>query len=175
VIVGFMSEREIELLTAEAAKVPSGGCVVEVGSYLGKSTVAMAAAVKPNVMVWAVDMWDNRNMGKIEAKDTFPEFLKNTEEYRGSVIAYIRKPSVEAAATWTGEIDLLLIDADHTYEGALADLDGWVPHLKRGGVLIMHDYTEKAAGVAEAFAAFRVTCPRPMRMKVVESCLRVEV
>lgn len=54
-----------------------------------------------------------------------------------------------AAMDWTVEaerlklpyhlIDLLFIDGDHSYEGALADLRNFAPHVADGGWLLLHD------------------------------------
>lgn len=37
------------------------------------------------------------------------------------------------------EIDLLFIDGDHSFEGALADLRNFAPYVTKGGWLILHD------------------------------------
>jgi predicted O-methyltransferase YrrM len=46
----------------------------------------------------------------------------------------------DAARVWSGPIDFLYIDADHSYEGALADLTAWVPHVAPGGLVVGDDY-----------------------------------
>ena len=38
-----------------------------------------------------------------------------------------------------GEIDLLFVDGDHSYEGCKADLENWFPNLVPGGHIVMHD------------------------------------
>lgn len=50
------------------------------------------------------------------------------------------------------EIDLLLIDADHTYEAVKKDILQWWPKIKAGGLVLFHDYIKKEDnnGVAEA-------------------------
>lgn len=50
------------------------------------------------------------------------------------------------------EHDLLLIDADHTYEGVKRDLEHWLPHLRLGGFVWLHDHTPDYPGVAQAVA-----------------------
>ena len=38
------------------------------------------------------------------------------------------------------EIDLLVIDGDHSFYGVLGDVLGWCPLVRTGGVVIFHDY-----------------------------------
>lgn len=59
--------------------------------------------------------------------------------------------SVEA---WFGNnsYDLILIDADHSFEGCLVDFLTYLPHLDRNGVLLFHDVTSSScAGVGEVY------------------------
>ena len=39
-----------------------------------------------------------------------------------------------------GELDLVFIDADHSYEGCIADIRAWMPKIKKGGYISGHDY-----------------------------------
>lgn len=40
---------------------------------------------------------------------------------------------------WELPIDFLFIDGDHRYEAVLHDFDQFTPHLRRGGIVAMHD------------------------------------
>ena len=42
-----------------------------------------------------------------------------------------------------GELDFIYIDGDHRYEGVLADLNGWRPKLREGGIMAGHDWSFK--------------------------------
>lgn len=44
------------------------------------------------------------------------------------------------------ELDLLFIDGDHTYSGAMRDCTTYGPMLRAGGLLALHDVTEHADG-----------------------------
>jgi predicted O-methyltransferase YrrM len=49
--------------------------------------------------------------------------------------------TVEMARHYPGRpIRLLLIDADHSYEGVQGDLEAWLPHVAPGGLIVFHDY-----------------------------------
>ena len=41
-----------------------------------------------------------------------------------------------------GQIDFLFIDGDHTYEGARADFELYVPLVRSGGIVALHDILE---------------------------------
>lgn len=49
---------------------------------------------------------------------------------------------------------LLYIDGDHSYEGVLGDLCAWVPKVKLGGIVALHDYENPVYGVKRAVGVF---------------------
>lgn len=53
-------------------------------------------------------------------------------------------------------LDLLYIDADHSYEGVKRDLEAWYPKVKPGGVIAGHDFINPAYGVFQAAQEFRM-------------------
>jgi predicted O-methyltransferase YrrM len=129
-----------------------GARFLEVGSFLGASACFLAAAAQEiggGTMVHCVDTWSNDAMAEGQ-RDTWNEFKKNTAPY-SSVIISQRGHSVEIGRKFTEPLDLLFIDGDHSYEGCRADVLTWMPHLKPGGTLIMHDYTP-SCGVPQVVA-----------------------
>ena len=40
-------------------------------------------------------------------------------------------------------IDLLVLDGDHSREGARKAYDSWVPFLKRGGIIALHNSNDR--------------------------------
>ena len=76
--------------------------------------------------------------------------------------------SVEAARKYLGaDPDLIIVDSSHEYRSTLAELDLWYPALAPGGLLVLHDVSEFAAGfdvtseggVRRAFAEWRKAHP----------------
>lgn len=51
---------------------------------------------------------------------------------------------------WDKEIDILLIDGDHSYGGVKADYEKYEPFVRRGGLILMHDVS-RHAGVKDFF------------------------
>ena len=68
----------------------------------------------------------------------------------------IRLPSTKAARCFDdGELDFVFIDAEHSYEAVKADIEAWWRKLRRGGLLIGHDYDPaRFPGVCRAVDEF---------------------
>lgn len=63
-------------------------------------------------------------------------------EPRG-VIVKARSP--EAASYYTdGALDLVYLDANHSYEAVMTDLRAWTPKIRKGGAIAGHDYLDGA-------------------------------
>lgn len=45
-----------------------------------------------------------------------------------------------------GSLDLVFLDADHSYEGVRTDIAAWAPKVKAGGILGGHDYRNPEPG-----------------------------
>lgn len=52
------------------------------------------------------------------------------------------------------ELDLLYLDADHSYAGVMKDLEAWWPKVKTGGIVAGHDFLNWAFGVNMAVREF---------------------
>ena len=152
VVEGFLHDPEVELLSRLARNLEKG-VIVELGSYLGKSAYAMAFWANKNVKIYCVDHWNNVDMPNKKAADTFEAFKNNLGEYFKKIIP-IRSDTSTAAKTFNDEIDILFIDANHSYEGCMKDIVAWYPKVKNGGVILFHDYTEKTCGVSRVVDEF---------------------
>jgi predicted O-methyltransferase YrrM len=150
-IPGYLHPLEARFLFWLASRVPEGGLALEIGSFKGKSSVSLAAGLKPSARLACIDTWQNQAMPYDSPVDVLPEFLLNVESYR-NVIETHRGTSVEVAAEWCRPFDLLFIDGDHSYEGCSADLKTWLPFLRLGGWVAFHDSSE--AGVVRAIDEF---------------------
>ena len=147
-IFGWMSPEELAWL-AQWAKVSKN--IVEIGSFLGRSTKCLAQNTKGTVT--AVDTWlgdsDTKASGQ-GISDTLPEgylydeFLKNMEDQEN--VIPMKMTSLEAAAQCAKEgkkFDMIFIDARHRYEDVKADILAWRPLLSPGGMLCGHDYDKR--------------------------------
>lgn len=63
----------------------------------------------------------------------------------------LRANSVDAAATFANHtLDMVYIDANHTYADVTADIEAWMPKLKPNGILAGHDFTLEIPDVIRA-------------------------
>src|SRR5262245_42702412 len=107
-IAGWMPESELRLIEQLASTLPSSGRMVEVGSYLGRSSWCWAKSVHPSVRVYCIDIWDPAEHpyhppAEIGAHDTRnPDFgvAANLEQLVGSLENFQRNtrdcPNVQA-------------------------------------------------------------------------------
>lgn len=118
--------------------------VVEIGSYLGASAVALAEGLKAagnnTARVYCIDTWQNEGMSEGPA-DHMATFRRNTAPY-DQLILPVRGRSTDVAAELLariGPIDLLFVDGDHSYDGVLADWRTFGPAMRTHGVAAFHD------------------------------------
>jgi predicted O-methyltransferase YrrM len=157
VTTGFLSEREARFLMAATALAPPRGKNLEIGSFKGRSTVAIAyvirelglgtlVAVDPHTSPASTDP-DLR--GQATSYDDFVANLKAAAVFDRVEIK--RTYSHDLARQWKDSIRLLWIDGDHTYEGAKADIYLFKPYLVEGAMVAMHDVLGTFEGVLRVF------------------------
>jgi len=135
-----MTATERLTLFQTALALPAGFAALEVGSYLGASTAFLGfAALQRGGFVHAIDPWTNDAMGAEGVRDTWAEFRRNTEPFEHFIVPHQGTSAAVNAREPQIPCDLLFIDGDHSYEAVRTDLTLWLPSLKAGGVLAMHD------------------------------------
>jgi len=141
-IPGWLHDEDVELLYRSAMRVPAGSCIVEIGSWVGKSTVVLAeGSLSGNkVPVYAVDPHEG---GMEHAREgvlnTLQSFRSNIERFGVKELVHEVVATSQSASMPSCPIGLLFIDGDHEYESVRMDFDLWVPHVISGGVVILHD------------------------------------
>lgn len=130
----YATATELEFLRQLAARLPAGAQVVMLGAGPGVMALAVLEG-NPDVHVDVVD------------RDTVGYLLTHAERSGLPVeqIGYRLCDSAQAGREWVGPaIHLLIVDADHSYEGVSRDMLAWLPHVAPGGRVFFHDYS--AAG-----------------------------
>ena len=128
--------------------------VVEIGSWKGRSTVALAAMAKiRKAKVYAIDphegdLWSN---GQVIKTDGTLESLKKTLETYSltDAVEIVQKKSTDVE--WSGvlpKIGLLFIDGKHDYESVKADFEHFEKHLASNALVAFHDYNEDGVKLA---------------------------
>jgi predicted O-methyltransferase YrrM len=157
-VEGFLSEREAEWLYVTAAGGPGNGVVVEIGSFKGRSTIALAKGSEVRGgggKVIAIDPHcapSRTDPALRELRSSEPELRTNLARAGVAHMVDVRvQYSEDAAREWNLPIRLLWLDGDHTLTGVGADYDYWTPHLTEGGIIAMHDVLHRFEGPAPIF------------------------
>lgn len=147
-IPGFMSIRDLEVLEHLAGQVPKNGLIVEIGSFMGRSSWALAKSCDSSVQVNCVDPWPKYTLSEEDLESMagykegmkleFSTFQKNTKDCPN--ITAIEGCSTEVEWPDDRLIDLLFIDGDHESPGVENDLECWFKRLKPQGILAGHDF-----------------------------------
>jgi predicted O-methyltransferase YrrM len=158
-VPGFLLENEARFLGMMAACAPRTGVIVEIGSFKGKSAVMLGKIAKHYGIgpIVAIDPHDFNSPGLEEHRSTpgatsYNEFLSNLEN--AGVSAHVevhRQFSTGVAKSWDRPIRLLWIDGDHSYTGAKADFDAFMPHLVPNGFVALHDALHEFSGPIRVF------------------------
>lgn len=163
---GLISEPVGLALLHFAQMVPRSQCIVELGSYLGKSAAYLAtgAMFGRGAPVFCVDPWDT--VGNAGGRFAFnrPGIVQRfqaqlaTAEVGDEVTAF-RGFSVDVARFWTRPIGLLYIDGSHTETDVRKDWQAWAPLLAPAAVVVFDDYqTERNPGVEKVVASIQSEC-----------------
>lgn len=142
---GFISLPEMELLYTLASRVPSGGTVVEIGSYQGRSTICLALGAKEaGALLYSIDPHDTYEVdGTQYSMADNQAYYENIAKYGvGDVVKTINLSSFETATAWrvnSDMIDLLWIDGNHSYESVKEDFTLWSWFISTTGKIAMHD------------------------------------
>lgn len=136
-IEGWMAIRELEYL---AEKAQEHKIIVELGSFLGRSTRALgdnAAGV-----VYAIDDWCGPRDVELKGSDRrnlFSNFIKNMAGLEKVVIPILANHEIINTSTLGIQPDMVFIDGDHIYESVVKDIKNWVDLIVPGGLLCGHD------------------------------------
>lgn len=154
--LGTTPNEEIFVLSEYVRKLdfPESYKILEIGSLLGKCTIAMASVA--NHLIYTVDPHEGpwttfddfvkvTGSGTVrdrraEAGKTWEPFLANLEKYG---VRHKVKPikAYSDQVKWNaGPIGLLFIDGDHSYFWCKHDYEKFSPHVAMGGYVVFHDY-----------------------------------
>ena len=125
----------------------SNQCIVEIGSYIGLSTVALAyGSMQGNqVPVYAIEPHEKFKGlygGEFSCEDRgkFFQVMLDTKAYK--VVRLINLSSEIITTHWIPKADFLWIDGDHRYESVKRDFNCWKSHLVDKALIAFHDSTD---------------------------------
>jgi len=154
---------------------PLHGAVMEIGCWEGRSTVAMAHACHPEVVL-AIDTWrgnedENTSHGTVyiaRTRDVYGQFLQNIAALTGGNVRPVRQDCHDFLKEWREPVKLAHIDGSHDYQSVRRTLDALLPWMVPGGILCGDDFLTACASrrdldggveraVREALPAFQTS------------------
>lgn len=113
--------------------------VIEIGRYKGGSTLTIAAAMSGEGTFWSIDL------GEKEARLHQRGVRRSFDDELRDVCARFRLPVTllvgdsRTIEVETGEVDLVFIDGDHSYEGVKNDFERFGMRVRIGGAVLLDD------------------------------------
>lgn len=153
--VTFVEEARSAVTRDECQRISdlaAGKLVLELGSYWGRSTVALASTARK---VHALD-W-HRGDKHAGFEDTLQHFLSIVEKYkiRDKVAIHVCRFEDLLPLLRPKTFEFVFIDAMHSYEAVKSDIAATVPLLLDGSWIAFHDYTRLPGfGVMKAVDEF---------------------
>jgi predicted O-methyltransferase YrrM len=137
--LGYLTREEVKQLQWLAKRLPENPLVVNIGAGGGTSALAFLQS-RPDLRVCTIDIQANSSpLGCLEGELNALRLSGVNFQTR-----YWQICGDSKAIEWNLPIDLVFIDGDHSYEGCKGDIQAWLPRIKPGGFLVLHDYRKPA-------------------------------
>lgn len=140
---GSVSLGDIEVLAHYAKDLD---VVVELGTNIGTTSILLSAVAKK---VYTADVFEKVEL--IEDEDQRGIYAKsfgNNKHYYSTIIKKLAPFKIDvsqclsyrfAEAFLDDTVDMVFIDADHSYKGVKKDFESWFKKVKVGGYFAFHD------------------------------------
>lgn len=127
-------------------RMPDGARLVEIGTYKGCSFSYL--------VIEAINSGKKFDIVGVDAcpwPDVEKDFHTNMEPLKGHFRTLFGGDSFERAKDFEDEsIDFCFIDANHTYDYVIRDIQAYLPKMKPGGIMAGHDFNGAHPGVVQA-------------------------
>lgn len=142
----YLYPAELPALQSLVLSLPANPLVVNIGAGAGTSGLAIMES-RPDVYLVTIDITNESSpFGCLEG-----ERQVMREAGYGDLLdvrwRQIHDDSKKVGAYWPitdlPDPDLVFIDGDHSYEGCKGDIEAWMPHLKVGGIMVVHDFLKE--------------------------------
>lgn len=155
----YLWPNEVTALQDLARSLPADPVIVNIGAGAGTSGLAFAES-RRDLTLYTVDIQSESSpFGCLEAEKTvLREAGFDVDSYHTRFHQYCY-PSIHLGKAWlkpfgiyqepSGEVnhgigqklvDMVFVDGEHSYEGCKGDIEAWLPNIKPGGLLVIHDY-----------------------------------
>lgn len=147
IIVGHLVEGQAECLFDLVNNLTENSAIVEIGSYYGKSTVAMGyACLGTQKTIYCLDLWHHDDgqiflkwMNNVSA-NKLDNHIIPMRGYSSTMLELLLKKM------GPNSVDFIFVDGSHEYETVLSDFRMSFELLKKGGCIALHDVCETWPG-----------------------------
>lgn len=116
---------------------------VELGTHYGESYFGFCQAIAENAIdckAYAIDTWRGEHQSGFYDESIFEEVSRYNEANYSGFSYLVRGLFDDALPQFEDEsIDILHIDGLHTLDAVSHDFYGWLPKVKPGGTILLHD------------------------------------
>jgi hypothetical protein len=126
--------------------------VVELGVYEGSSAVLLCRVLGRQSELHLVDPFVDESGWALPAGARATPLatrlsVRRAARRHGPAIHWHIARSQDVGRAWTeGEVDLVVVDGDHSPEGCREDFEVWSPHVSALGAIAFHDARDGRAG-----------------------------
>jgi hypothetical protein len=187
-IPGWFSERELKYLASVAKLIKPNSTLVEIGSFIGRSSWTLSKNIPSSCNLHCVDTWKIVNNYKLHSLNSlfygdFKEKIKtfdrakNSNSWNSSFLHYTQDcnniKSFEMLSNDyipDGNVSAVFVDGDHSYKQCKKDLENFshLDNILYFGDDFINDFKED---VVSAVLEFRKTLPKSILINPPESKL----
>ena len=153
-IPGWLTKSDGDVLKSLTRLVPENGNILEIGSFIGRSTCCIVEDMNKTIKLHCVDSWDHVhkndfNIPKLikdfdcSVNDIFPceeKFIKNIHKYNSNIIIY--KKDIKNFRLKI-KFDLIFLDALYTESYTKEVIKFYFLNLNSNGIFSGHDYDDE--------------------------------
>jgi hypothetical protein len=140
-----------------------GEFVVEIGAYLGTTTVFMAKVLehtKKRVPILSIDPFERFESNPLNPQGSYSSYVESIiTNHVEDVCLPLGAFSENAAPVIADNIRVLVIDGGHEYPAISKDLELYVPKVREGGYVFIDDYGPAYPDIVRAVDEFLAKNP----------------
>jgi len=144
---GYLTQNEVEILHELVSVFKYDPVVINIGAGAGTSGLALYES--KYIWLYTIDIQEESSpFGCLEGeRNAFRNAGYGDSQANHFQIC---GDSKDIGKKWSGLVDIVFVDGDHSYTGCRGDIDAWLPHIKEGGIIAFHDYGSRWADVKRA-------------------------
>ena len=148
----WYGEQQLAELVKLAKKVYAlHGSIIEIGCWEGRSTIAIANAIYPEILLcndtWEGNLAESQVSGKIHStvticqkRDVYKSFVENMNEFTKGNFKIIKEDCLRWLKSYRDPVKFCHIDASHDYESVSQTIKLLKPLIVNGGIMCGDDF-----------------------------------